>query len=145
MFNAKVLAVRSLMVVGKSLILAASIGTAVARSDINEPKFFEYRAGGFINHVTDFTFGWFRTLNNNQKESYHQALTHAVMMAENGQKVQWYKEDASGFAVPVMTWSTGSGYCRRVHIQAIAYGTLKTMSATACFDNAHTNWRWIRE
>jgi surface antigen len=143
MFNAKVLAVRNLMVVGKLLMLVA-ISPAQANT-VSDPKFFEYRSGGFTNRLVDFTFGWFKTLDREQKESYHSAIHHAVMMAENGQTVTWYKNDASGMAVPVMTWPTGNGYCRRVHIQTIAYGVEKTMAATACYDNAHTNWRWIRE
>jgi surface antigen len=143
MFNARVLAVRSLMVAGKSLILVA-ISPAQANT-VSDPKFFEYRSGGFTNRLVDLTFGWFKTLDSEQKESYHGAIHHAVMMAENGQRVTWYKNDASGMAVPVMTWPTGNGYCRRVHIQTIAYGVEKTMAATACYDNAHTNWRWIRE
>jgi surface antigen len=145
MFNARVLAVRSLMVAGKSLILAVSIGTAVAQTNINNPQFFEYRSGGFINRLTDMSFGWFKTLDNEQKEAYHSSVAHAVMAAENGQAVSWYKNDASGVSTPVMTWPTGNGYCRRIHIQTIAYNTQKTMTATACFDNAHTNWRWVRE
>jgi len=143
MFNAKVSAVKSLMVVGKLLTLLA-ISPAHA-ADVSEPRFFEYRSGGFTNRLVDMTFGWFKTLDREQKESYHSTIHHAVMMAENGQRVTWYKNDASGYAVPVMTWPTGNGYCRRIHIQAIAHGIEKTMSATACFDNAHTNWRWIRE
>jgi surface antigen len=131
------------MVVGKLLMLVA-ISPAQANT-VSDPKFFEYRSGGFTNRLVDFTFGWFKTLDREQKESYHSAIHHAVMMAENGQTVTWYKNDASGMAVPVMTWPTGNGYCRRVHIQTIAYGVEKTMTATACYDNAHTNWRWIRE
>jgi surface antigen len=145
MFNAKVLAVKNLMVVGKLLTLLAISSSSVYANDLNEPKFFEYRSGEFTNRLVDFTFGWFKTLDREQKEAYHSTIHHAVMMAENGQRVTWYKNDASGIAVPVMTWPNGNGYCRRVHIQAIAYGVEKTMAATACFDNAHTNWRWIRE
>jgi hypothetical protein len=143
MYNAKASAVKSLMVVGKLLMLLA-ISPAHA-NDINEPRFFEYRSGGFTNRLVDFTFGWFRTLDSEQKEAYHSTIHHAVMMAENGQRVTWYKNDASGHATPVMTWPNGTGYCRRVHIQAIAYGMEKTMAATACFNNAHTNWRWVKE
>lgn len=131
------------MVVGKLLTLLVA-NSAIADT-INNPKFFEYRSGGFINHLTDLTFGWFNTLDDKQLEAYHQSLSHAVMMAENGQRVQWYKNNASGYAVPVMTWPTGSGYCRKIHIQAIAYNIEKTMSATACFDNAHENWRWVSD
>ena len=131
------------MVVGKlSMLLAASPAIA---NDINDPKFFEYRSGNFVNRLVDVSFGWFKSLDREQKEAYHQSIHHAVMMAENGQRVTWYKNDASGFAAPVFTWPNGNGYCRRIHIQTIAYGMEKTQSATACFDNAHTNWRWIRE
>lgn len=131
------------MAVGKlSMLLAAN--TALANS-INNPRFFEYRSGSFINETVNISFGWFKTLSTEQKASYSQSLTHAVMFAENGQKVEWYKDDASGYAVPVMTWPTGSGYCRQIHVQAIAYGVEKAMSQTACFDNAHTNWRWIKQ
>ena len=141
MSNAKASAVKSLMVVGKlSILLAAS---PVQATDINNPRFFEYRSGGFINRLADMSFGWFKTLDQQEMEAYQQSLSHAVMMAENGQKVQWYKNRASGFAVPVMTWPTGSGYCRRIHIQAIAHNIEKAMTATACFDNAHENWRWV--
>lgn len=92
--------------------------------------------------MVEFTFGWFKTLNPRQMESYYSALSHALMYADNGQKVTWYKEDASGYAVPVMTWPSGNGYCRRVHIQAIAYNVEKTMTATACFDDVYDRWQW---
>ena len=131
------------MVVGKLLMFLA-ISPAYA-NDVSEPRFFEYRSGNFTNRLVELSFGWFKTLDSEQKEAYQQSIHHAVMMAENGQRVTWYKNNASGFAVPVMTWPNGNGYCRRIHIQAIAYNLEKTMSATACFDNAHTNWRWIRE
>lgn len=88
------------------------------------------------------SFGWFKTLDDDQKHAYDQSLYHAITSAENGQKVEWYRKNASGYAVPVMTWPTGSGYCRRIYIQAIAHGIEKTMTATACYDNAQDNWRW---
>jgi surface antigen len=131
------------MVAGKlSILLAAS---PVQASDISNPRFFEYRSGGFVNRLADVSFGWFRTLNEDQSAAYHQSLTHAVMMAENGQKVQWYHRDASGYAVPVITWPTGNGYCRRVHIQAVAYNIEKSMAATACFDDSQGQWTWVND
>jgi len=134
--------VKNLMVVGKLLTLLA-INPAQA-SEIANPKFFEYRSGGFTNNLIDITFGWFKTLDDDQKEHYHRSLMHAVMAAENGEKGVWYKRDASGFAVPVHTWPTGSGYCRRIHIQAIAYSVEKTMAATACYNTAQDNWNWTK-
>jgi surface antigen len=132
------------MVVGKLLTLLA-ISTPSFAQDVEEPRFFSYRAGHFSNRLADMTFGWWKTLDNEQKAAYNQSIAHAVMMAENGQAVEWFQNDASGYAVPVATWPNGSGYCRRIHIQAIAYGTEKTMSATACFDNVHSNWRWVKQ
>jgi len=131
------------MAVGKLSILAA-ISTASAQ-DMNTPRFFEYRGGSFTNQLVDVSFGWFRTLKGEQKDAYMQSITHAVMFAETGQAVQWYKGDASGVAVPVVTWPTGSGYCRRIHTQIVAYNIVKDLSQTACFSNASRNWRWVRE
>jgi len=133
------------MVVGKLLILAATSSSAFANNDIKNPRFFEYRGGSFINELITVSFGWFKTLSTDQKDAHTQAVTHAVMYAENGKEVAWYRGDASGVAVPVMTWPTGSGYCRRIHVQVIAYNTEKIMSQTACYSNASTNWQWIRE
>jgi hypothetical protein len=144
MFNAKALVAKSRTVVGKSLILLA-VSFNAAAVEANEPRFFEYRAGGFINRVSDFSFGWFKTLSAVQNESYHSSINHAIMFADNGQTVSWYQDDASGFAVPVMTWPNGNGYCRRVHIQAIAYNVEKTMTATACFDDINNRWQWVND
>lgn len=130
-------------VVGKLLILGA-ISTASAQS-INNPRFFEYRGGTFVNQLADVGFGYFRTLKGEQKDAYLQAITHAVMYAKNGEPVQWYKGDASGVAVPVMTWPAGAGFCRRIHTQVIAYNIVKDLSQTACFSNASSDWRWVRE
>ncbi len=128
------------MVVGKLLILTVS--NPVSANQLDNPRFFEYNSGGFFNRLTDLSFGWFKTLDNEQKLAYKQAITHAVLYADNGQPVRWYKNDASGIVMPAMTWPSGAGYCRRVHIQAIAYGVEKTMKATACFNEVDNRWSW---
>jgi surface antigen len=128
------------MVVGKLLILSA---TSPALADVNNPRFFNYRSGDFINRLADFSFGYFKTLSPEDKAKHQQALSHAVMFSQNNEAVQWYGNRSSGFAVPVMTWPTGSGYCRRIHAQAIAYNVEKTMSVTACFNKTEQNWQWI--
>ncbi len=131
------------MVVGKLLIPLVILCNNANANDIDNPKFFNYQGGNFVNHMIDFSFGWFKTLDAQEKAAHNQAVTHAVMFAENGQTVKWYQNKASGLAVPVMTWPTGSGYCRRIHMQVIAYNTEKVMTQTACFENAHNNWRWL--
>ena len=143
MFNAKVFLAKSLMVVGKLSILVA-ISTAHAQ-DMNNPRFFDYRGGNFVNQLADVAFGYFRTLKGEQKDAYIQSITHAVMYAKNGEAVRWYKGDASGVAVPVMTWPAGAGFCRRIHTQIVAYDMVKDLSQTACFSNASSDWRWVRE
>lgn len=130
------------MVLGKLSILLCSIP---ASAELANPRFFEYQSGPPIAEIINFSFGWFKTLDDEEKSAYYSSITHAVMYAENGDSVEWYKNKASGWAKPVMTWPTGSGYCRRLHIQAIAYNTEKTMARTACYDNASGKWSWLRE
>ena len=128
------------MVAGKLLILTAS-NTAFAE-DINNPRFFSYSSGSWTNRLADLSFGWFKTLDDEQKMAYNQAITHAIMYSDNGEQVRWYKNNASGIVVPSMTWPSGAGYCRRIHIQAIAYGVEKTMRATACLNEVDNRWTW---
>jgi len=123
------------------MLLAAS----PAAADVNNPRFFDYRSGSFGTEILNLTFGWFKTLDADQKSAYGQALTHAIMFAENGQKVEWYRNNASGIVMPAMTWPTGSGYCRRIHIQAVAHNTERTMARSVCFSNASGEWHWVRE
>ncbi len=142
MFKGAALAAKNWTVLGKLLILLTS--TPVLATDINNPKFFDYRGGPVASELLNLAFGWFKTLDDEQKSAYYQSITHAVMYAENGQRVEWFQGNASGYALPVMTWPNGSGYCRRVYIQAIAYNTERTMHRTACFNN-NTKWQWVRE
>jgi surface antigen len=142
MFKEKVSVVKGWMVLGKLLILLSS---PVQASEINEPRFFEYRGGPILSELINVSFGWFKTLDYEQKSAYYQSITHAVMYAENGKKVEWCQGNASGYTVPVVTWPNGSGYCRRMYIQAIAYNTERTMQRTACVDNTNSKWWWSRE
>ena len=144
MFKGAVSVAKNWTVLGKLLILLTS--TPVLANDISNPKFFDYRSGpNVVTDLLNITFGWFKTLDDNQKSAYYQSITHAVMYAENGNKVEWFQGSASGYSLPVMTWPNGSGYCRRIYIQAIAHNTERTMQRTACFNNSNSSWRWTRE
>jgi surface antigen len=131
------------MVVGKLLILTAS-NTAFA-TDIENTQFFNYKSAKFTNRIAEFTFGWFKTLDDDQKQAYNQALTHAILYSDNGEVVRWYKNDASGTVVPSVTWPSGAGYCRRMHIQIIAFNVEKTSTATACLDETADRWTWYNK
>ena len=126
------------MVLGKSLILALTISTASYADTMWNPKFYEYSSNGIIPRIVEFGFGWNKKLD-------HQSIIHALEYAENGGKVKWYLNDASGYSVPVVTWPVSDGYCRRLHLSVIAHGKHKTKAVSACFSNMDSNWTWHRE
>lgn len=129
-----------LTAVGKLLIL--TVASSVWAADIEDPKFFNYSSGSFVNQLATVYFGWFKTLDHDEKLAYNQAITHAVLYSNNGETVRWYKDYAFGSATPSVTWPSGSGYCRRVYIQVTAYGVEKNFKATACLNEADNRWTW---
>lgn len=130
------------MVVGKLLILTVS--NPAFANPLENPRFFEYKSGEFTNRLAEITFGWFKTLDAEQKLAYNQAITHALYYSENGQPVKWYRNNASGSVVPAATWPSGAGYCRRIYAQTIAYGVEKTIKATACLNEVDNRWTWYQ-
>jgi surface antigen len=88
------------------------------------------------------SFGWFRTLDDEQEDMYQQSIIHALEYAEIGEPVKWYLNDASGSAETVYEYPSTSGVCRRLHIQAIAYGVQKVKGVTACYNYTSTKWTW---
>lgn len=84
-------------------------------------------------------------MNSQDNVKYQSSIHHALMFAENGEKVIWYGSEATGMAVPVITYPAGSGYCRKIYIQATAHNVTKTMDATACFDNGSGAWTWVEK
>jgi surface antigen len=137
-------AVSDLMGVGKLLTLIL-FSINVAADDLSNPRFFEYRSGDFVNEILVLSFGWFKTLDDNEKHAYFSAINHAVFYAEDGQEVRWNQGKAWGLAMPAVTWSTGGGYCRRIHVQASKYGQTKTMSRTACYQVGLDQWKWYSD
>lgn len=129
------------MVVGKLLTLLAI--NPVYADTIDNPRFFNYTGGDFFNRLADFSFGYMRTLSESDKSQHQKALNHAVMFADNGEQVVWYGNRSSGYSMPVATWPKGNGYCRRIHTQAIAYNTEKTMAVTACYNQVDNRWTWF--
>ena len=142
MFKEKVSVVRSLTALGRSLILALAISSSAHAENVFHPRFFDYNSNGVISRIVDFSFGWNKKLNDDQSSAYYQSIIHAVEYAENGEKVEWYRDNASGYSVPVYTWPKSDGYCRRVHLNVIAFNKQKAMSVTACYNNMASNWTW---
>jgi surface antigen len=145
MFKGKASVVKSLTALGKSLILALSISSNALANDPFNPKFFEYTSNSIMTRMVEFSFGWNKKLDEAQRSAYHQSIVHALEYAENGDKVTWYKQNASGYSVPVYTWPNSNGYCRRLHLNVVAYNKQKSMAVTACYNNLDSNWTWYRE
>lgn len=138
MFKGKVLAVVVLMVVGKLLILGSG-STAFAGPVVR------YQTDPFDNYLREERFGWFKKLNEEQNAAYFQAVTHAVTAAENGEEVAWYKQNASGRAIPLVTWPNSTGYCRTLHVETIAFNRRNVRTVTACYSTATRSWRWVSD
>lgn len=128
------------MAVGKLLIILAA--NPVYANTADDPRFFNYRGGDFTNQLGNVVFGMFKRLDEEEMASYRASVMHALMTAENGEQVVWYNGRANGVSVPVITYPTGSGYCRQVHIQVSKYGVTKSFSRKGCYQNAVDNWTW---
>jgi surface antigen len=144
-FREKASVVRRLTDLGKSLILVSIISTNAFAQDAFNPKFFDYNSNSIMQRMVDFSFGWNKKLDDSQRNAYHQSIVHALEYAENGDRVSWYKGNASGYSVPVYTWPNSSGYCRRLHLDVIAYDKQRAMGVTACYNNLDSNWTWYRD
>ena len=145
MFKGEESVVKNLTALGKSLILALCISSSAYAQDVFNPKFFDYTSNSIATRLVEFSFGWNKKLNDRQKDAYHQSIIHALEYAEIGDKVKWYRDDASGYSVPVMGWQSNSGHCRRLHLNVIAHSVQKAMAVTACYNNVDSNWTWYRE
>ena len=130
---------RNLLLITVISILLSN--TAYAAS-VNSPTFYDYKGGSFVNILVSSSFGFFRSLNDYENDAFQQSVNHAVMYANNGETVEWFRGRASGTATPVFTWPVNGGYCRRVHIQTFAFNRERTQTATACFRGK--DWRWVR-
>lgn len=128
------------MAVGKLLILLAT--NPAHATGVDDPRFYQYRGGDFTNRLGNVVFGFFKRLDDEELSAYHSSVMHALMAAENGEPVVWYRGRANGVAVPAITYPTGSGYCRQIHIQVTKYGVTNTFSRTGCYQNAVDNWQW---
>jgi surface antigen len=116
-----------------------------ANQDIPLPNYYDYGngdAGGFI-------FGLFRAgyykLNGSQQAAHTEAIWTALKKAELGQRVTWRLGEVSGFVMPVATFPSSQGYCRRIHVHLENSGQSNSISKTSCYENATGRWKWISD
>ncbi len=124
-------------------LLAGNTSNVNAQSiNIENPRFFELVNGSLDQKLLNLSFGWFKTLDSEQKKAYLGSIAIALEEANPGQFVKWYENNASGSVRVAWILPDSIGYCKRLHIEAIAYNTQKNFQMTACFNDVDNRWRW---
>ncbi len=123
------------------LVMSTSI-TNASTVTIEDPKFYSEVNGRFLKQILNVSFGWFKGLDNEQKEAYYSSIILALEEAQPGQFARWYKNNASGIVRVAWQIPQNGSVCKRLHISLIAYDTTKNMQTTACFNEADNRWTW---
>jgi uncharacterized protein YfaT (DUF1175 family) len=124
------------------LVMSTSINAHTI--NIDNPRFYNEVNGPFLKQVLNVSFGWFKTLDNEQKEAYYSSMIVALEEAQPGQSARWYRNDASGTIRVAWQEPRNGTVCKRLHISIIAYDTIKNMQTTACFNDVDNNWLWYQ-
>lgn len=111
--------------------------------NIENPRFYnEPHTGNLLHHVMTVSFGWFKTLDNEQREAYHSSIVVALEEAQPGQFSRWYKNNASGMVRVAWQEPRNGSICKRLHVSIIAHGMIKEAQSTACFNEVDNRWSW---
>jgi hypothetical protein len=86
------------------------------------------------------SFGWFKTLDDNEMSLYAMAMINAILSADNGDKVEWHSNRAMGYSMVLYTKPTGHGYCRTVYTSVYAFNQEKDKTQVFCYLNDRDRW-----
>ncbi len=114
-------------------------------SDFHEPRY--YNATGRTESVRFLqqTFGYFNTLDKEQKRKYYGSIQFAVeRLNPNDPPVSWYENNASGSVSVLYAENITAGFCKKLLIDTIAYGVQKQLLVKGCFNEADNNWSWYQ-
>lgn len=95
-------------------------------------RFFEARGRNDSVRSLQMFFGYFRTLDDEQKRKYNGSINFAVERLTPGETVNWYENNASGSVTVLYAENLTAGLCKTMLIQAVAYGVEKRMTAKGC-------------
>ena len=123
-------------------LLVMSTSTNAQSISIQEPRFYNEVSGSTLRQILNLSFGWFKTLDDEQKEAYYSSIIIALEEAQPGQFARWYKKNASGTVRVAWQEPRNGSVCKRLHISVIAYDMIKNMQTTACFNEADNRWSW---
>ena len=122
------------------LVLSTSVNAQTI--NISNPRFVNEVSGSLLHQLLHTSFGWFKTLDSEQKEAYYSSMIVALEEAQPGQSARWYRNNASGTVRVAWQELRSGSVCKRLHISIIAYDTQKNMQTTACFNEVDNNWLW---
>lgn len=126
------------------MLLGGNISNSFAQG-VDNPRFFEYRSNSLLGQIFDVSFGWWKTLNPEQKKAFYGTIAIALDEAQPGQFVRWHEDDASGVVRVKWQLPRDQQICKRLDISVIAYNSEKVYSKTACYDESYKSWRWTTE
>ena len=104
--------------------------------------FFSYQSA-FTGPGDRISFGWGKKLSDIQMEYYTASMSHALLYAEDGERVYWTSGNINGYAVSVLTNPRGHYYCRHIHAEVNGYNEKKVFAQTACHTYSTGVWRWV--
>lgn len=125
------------------MLLVGSTSTTNANPvSIENPRFYNDSSDNALARVINTSFGWFKTLDDEQKQAYYSTIVLALEEAQPGQFVRWYKNNASGFVRVAWQYPHNGSVCKRLHMETIAYGVVKPVQVTACYNEIDDRWAW---
>lgn len=123
-------------------LLVTSTSIKANPVNIENPQFVNRVDGTSLKQLINIGFGWFRTLDNEQKQAYYSSIVMALEDAQPGQFSRWYMNNASGTVRVAWQEPRDGGICKRLQISIIAYDMQKNMQTTACFNDVDNRWTW---
>lgn len=119
------------------------MSTSIAQG-IENPRFFNGTDKSVWQRVLNISFGWFKTLDQEQKTAYYGSIVLALEEAEVDHFVRWYKNGASGMIRVAWIRPSNTGFCKRLHFNVIAYNTEQNFQNTVCFNDVDNRWYWYQ-
>lgn len=85
-------------------------------------------------------FGWFKTLDEVEMNSYTSSIGQALLNADNGEAVHWNRSRAWGLSRVLYTDTNSQGWCRTLYIEVNAFNKKASDTKKFCYDKVSKNW-----
>ena len=142
--------VKSLTVIGKSLLSSLVLATSVAFANPSSVDFPTYSSAQYNTNPIMVLVDLFRTRASYLDDEDRQLLIQTIMLAlnqtENGTVVDWWskRNPANGHVRVVYTYPTGDGYCRVFQSEVNYKGNTQHYTERACVQQGVNGWRFYR-